>query len=110
MNDQTISTYCGSELNAIYIAQGIQYAVVAVSGFTNFMFGFIVGKLVDFTRPKAYSTGLITKTVVYTVFLIFNTVFLPILIFSNIYGFKTTNYVSLLTLLSSDLSNALQVN
>jgi hypothetical protein len=68
-----------------------------------------VGKLVDFTRPKAYSSGLMTKTIVYTIFLIFNTVFLPILIFSDIYGFKTTNYVSLLTLISSDLNNALQV-
>lgn len=74
------------------------------------MFGFFVGKLVDFTRPNAYSSGLMTKTIIYTLFLIFNTVFLPILIFSDIYGFKTTDYVSFLTLISSDLKNALEVD
>ena len=50
------------------------------------------------------------KTIVYTLFLIFNTVFVPILIYSNIYGFKTTDYASLLTIISSDLKNALRFN
>jgi hypothetical protein len=50
------------------------------------------------------------KTVIYTLFLIFNTVFVPILIYSDIYGFKTTSYASLLTIISSDLKNALRVN
>jgi hypothetical protein len=51
-----------------------------------------------------------SKTIVYTIFLIFNTVFIPILIYSNIYGFKTTDYASLLTIISSDLKNALKVS
>lgn len=50
------------------------------------------------------------KTIVYTLFLIFNTVFIPILIYSNIYGFKTTDYASLLTIISADLKNALKVD
>lgn len=50
------------------------------------------------------------KTIVYTLFLIFNTVFIPILIYSDIYGFKTTDYASLLTIISADLKNALKVD
>jgi len=80
---------------------------VAISGVTNVIFGFIVGKLIDFTRPSSYSSGLTAKTIIYTMFLIFNTVILPILIFSDIYDFKLTNYVSLLTIVSSDLNNVL---
>jgi len=50
-----------------------------------------------------------TKTIIYTLFLIFNTVFIPILIYSDIYGFKTSDYVSLLTLISADLNSSLKV-
>lgn len=81
-----------------------------MSAITNFLFGFVVDKIVNFTRPATYSSGLITKTIIYTAFLIFNTVFIPILIYSDIYGFKTTDYASLLTIISSDLKNAFQVN
>lgn len=92
------------------MAQGIQYAVVAISGITNFLFGFVVDKIVNFTRPSSYSSGLMGKTTVYTIFLIFNTVLVPILIYSDIYGFRTTEYASLITIISSDLKNALKVN
>lgn len=74
------------------------------------LFGFVVDKIVNFTKPSSYSAGLMGKTIVYTIFLIFNTVFIPILIYSNIYGFKTTDYASLLTIISADLKNALKVN
>lgn len=93
-----------------YVSQGIQYAVVATSGITNFLFGFLIDKIINFTRPSTFSDGLMGKTVIYTLFLIFNTVFVPILIYSDIYGFKTTNYASLLTIISSDLKNALRVD
>lgn len=83
---------------------------MAISGITNTLFGIVVDKIVNFTRPMSYSSGLIGKSIVYTLFLIFNTVFIPILIYSNIYGFKTTSYASLLTIISSSLSNALRVN
>lgn len=97
-------------MNQFFISQGIQYAVVAISAITNTLFGFVVDKIINFTRPNSYSSGLMGKTSVYTLFLIFNTVFIPILIYSNIYGFKTTEYASLLTIISADLKNALRVN
>lgn len=110
MNDNKLSTFCSGEINQFYISQGIQYAVVAISAITNTLFGFFVDKIVNFTRPSSYSSGLMGKTIVYTLFLIFNTVFIPILIYSDIYGFKTTNYASLLTIISADLKNALKVD
>jgi hypothetical protein len=97
-------------MNDFFISQGIQYAVVAISAVTNTLFGFVVDKIINFTRPSSYSAGLMGKTITYTLFLIFNTVFVPILIYSNIYGFKTTDYASLLTIISADLKNALKVN
>lgn len=109
-NDGNLNSFCSGELNQFYISQGIQYAVVAISAITNTLFGFVVDKIVNFTRPSSYSSGLMGKTIVYTLFLIFNTVFIPILIYSDIYGFKTTNYASLLTIISADLKNALKVN
>lgn len=110
MNDDALNSFCKSEINQFYISQGIQYAVVAISAITNTLFGFVVDKIVNFTRPSSFSAGLMGKTVVYTIFLIFNTVFIPILIYSNIYGFKTTDYASLLTIISADLKNILRVN
>lgn len=109
LNDASINAYCGDKIDQIYIAQSIQYAVVAISALTNFLFGFVIGKIVDFTRPNTNSSGLITKTIIYTLFLIFNTVFIPILIYSDVYGFKTTDYVSLLTIVSADLKGVLKV-
>ncbi len=35
---------------------------------------------------------------------------IPILIYSDIYGFKTTDYASLITIISSDLKNAFKMN
>lgn len=64
----------------------------------------------DFTRPKTKAIGLAIKTTVLTFFTIFNTIFIPLLIYSNIYGFKTTDYTSLLTIISSDLQNAFNVS
>ncbi len=105
-----MNAYCKNEMNQFFISQGIQYAVVATSAITNKLFGLVVDKIINFTRPQSYSSGLMTKTIVYTLFLIFNTVFIPILIYSDIYGFRTTNYASLLTIISADLKNALRVN
>ena len=109
-NDSNLNSFCSGALNQFYISQAIQYAVVAISAITNTLFGFVVDKIVNFTRPSSYSSGLMGKTIVYTLFLIFNTVFIPILIYSEIYGFKTTNYASLLTIISANLKNALKVN
>lgn len=55
LNDAKINTYCGDDIKNYYISQGIQYAVVATSGITNYLFGFIIDKIINFTRPSTYS-------------------------------------------------------
>jgi hypothetical protein len=92
------------------VAQGIQYVVIIISTIINYLFTFVVDKIVEFTRPKTNSSSLAARTSVLTIFTIINTVFIPLLIYSNIYGFKATNYVSLLTMMSSDLQNAFKVD
>lgn len=87
------------------IAQGIQYAVIATSALTNFIFGFIVDKLITCVRPASKSSGLLYKVTIYTVFLIINSVFIPVLIYADIFGFTPSNYVSFLTLISSDVKS-----
>ena len=62
----------------------------------------VVHLIVNFVRPASLSSGLLTKTVLYTSFMIFNTVILPILLYANIFGFKATSYVSFITIVSSD--------
>ena len=87
------------------MSQGIQYAVIATSAITNFIFGVIVGKLVDCVRPATKSSGMLVKTAIYTLFLIFNSIFVPVLIYADIYGFAASEYVSFLTVVSTDIKN-----
>jgi len=75
----------------------------------NIIFGIIVTKLVAITEPLSLSTGYLWKTSINTIFLIFNPVFLPLLIYADIFGFKATNYVSFVTIISSDARAFLQV-
>jgi len=110
LTDAAIKSYCSSELDSLYIEQGVQYAIIAASSLTNFLFGLVVDKLIDCTRPASQSSGLKVKTLIYTCFLIFNTIFLPILLYADIFGFKTSSYFSFITLISSDVSNFLQVD
>lgn len=56
-------------------------------------------------RPESKSTALVTKTFIFTIFIIINSILIPILIYGDIYGFKASSYVSLLTIVSSDLKN-----
>ncbi len=106
-SDTAISTICTNYRNGILISQGIQYGVIATSAITNFLFGFIVDKLVSCVRPNSKSAGLLTKTTIYTIFLILNSVFIPVLIYADIFGFKPSNYVSFLTIVSSDIKSLL---
>ena len=108
-SDSTISSVCTNYRNGILIAQGIQYGVIATSAITNFIFGLIVDKLVTCVRPISKSAGLLTKTTIYTIFLILNSVFIPVLIYADIFGFQPSNYVSFLTIISSGLKNMLSV-
>jgi len=45
------------------------------------------------------------KAVIFTIFIFINTIIIPILIYGDIYGFKVSNYVSLLTIISADIKN-----
>lgn len=87
------------------IAQGVQYAVIITSSVTNLIFGFIVDKLITCVRPASKSSGLLYKVTIYTIFLILNSVFIPVLIYADIFGFTPSKYVSFLTLISSDIKD-----
>jgi hypothetical protein len=60
-------------------------------------------------RPASRAAGLFMKTTLLTVFLVINSIAVPVLIYADIFGFQPTSYVSLLTIISSDISNFLQV-
>lgn len=103
-SDPLIEAACTDYRDQIMISQGIQYAVIFTSAITNFIFGAVVGKLVNCVRPASKSSGMLAKIVIYTIFLIFNTVFVPVLIYADIFGFTPSQYVSLITIISSDVS------
>jgi hypothetical protein len=107
LTDSTVQSYCSSYLTSIYIEQGIQYGIILTSALTNFLFGFVVDKLVNCTRPESQSHSLKIKTLIYTIFLVFNTIILPIILYSDIFGFKSVSYFSFITLISSGLSSFL---
>lgn len=109
LTDSSIQSYCSSELTSIYIEQGIQYAIILTSAVTNFLFGLVVDKIVDCTRQTSQSNSLKVKTLIYTIFLVLNTIILPIFLYSNIFGFKTASYFSFITVISSGLSSFLSV-
>lgn len=52
---------------------------------------------------------MLIKTTIYTCFIIFNTIFVPLLIYANIFGFQPSNYVSFITIVSSDVKNFFSV-
>lgn len=87
------------------ISQGIQYAVILTSAITNFIFGVVVDKLVNCVRPASKSSGMVYKIAIYTFFLCFNSVLIPVLIYADIFGFAPSKYVSFLTLISTDIKN-----
>jgi hypothetical protein len=75
----------------------------------NIAFGIVSKKLVDFTHPLSFSTGYIWKTSIITIFVIVNTVILPLLLYADVFGFKATSYVSFVTVISVDVKAFLQV-
>ena len=60
-------------------------------------------------RPFSKANGLYLKTLLFTIFLCFNSILIPILIYADIFGFKATSYVSFLTIISTDITNFLAV-
>lgn len=110
LTDVNIKSFCSSQLQGLYIEQGIQYVIIGASTLTNFLFGLVVDKIINCTRPASQSSSLKMKTLIYTIFLIFNTIFLPILLYSDIFGFKASSYFSFLTLISSGVGNFFSVS
>ena len=60
-------------------------------------------------RPFSKTSGLYTKTAIYTIFLVFNSILIPVLIYADIFGFQPSSYVSFLTIISTDIANFLKV-
>lgn len=67
-------------------------------------------KLITFVRPISKSSALLAKTTILTIFLIFNTIFIPLLIYSDIFGFQPSKYVSFVTIISTDINNFFNVS
>lgn len=105
-----MQNYCGEVLELLYTEQGIQYAIIITSGAVNFLFGLLVNRIVNFTRPGSHSSGYMMKNALYTSFMIFNTVLLPLLIYANIFGVKIANYISFITIFAAGIRNFLQVD
>jgi hypothetical protein len=108
--DSTIKAACSDYLTGIYVEQSIQYVVILTSSLMNFLFGLIVDKLIDCVRPVSQDSALSTKTTIYTIFLVLNTIVVPILIYADIFGFQASNYVSFVTLASSGVGNFFQIS
>ena len=108
--DDTISTACSNYLKDIYIEQTIQYVILITEAITNFIFGIVVDKLVNCMRPFSKASGLYMKTAIYSIFLVLNTILIPILIYADIFGFQPSSYVSFLTIISTDITNFLSVS
>ena len=83
--------------------------VLITSAVTNVLFGIVVDKLVNCVRPVSKASALFTKTTMMTIFLVINSIGVPVLIYADIFGFQPTSYVSLLTIISTDIKNFLRV-
>lgn len=88
----------------------IQYVVLLTSIVTNALFGIVVNKLVICMKPYHNASALFIKTSIMTVFMVINSIFVPVLIYADIFGFLPTNYVSFLTIISTDIKNFLKVD
>lgn len=109
--DDALLNFCGQErIDQLSISTGIQYAITITSSVVNILFGLIVDKLINLTQPLSFSKGYMWKNSIYTLFIIFNTVFLPLLLYADIFGFKAAHYVSFVTVISTDISNFFNVD
>lgn len=103
-SDGTIQNICKEIFKQLYIENGLQIAAAVISTVTNFLFAIISKKIIDFTKPNSYSSGLVTKTIVLFIFLFLNTCVLPLLIYADVYGFKISSYVSLIKLINPNIA------
>jgi hypothetical protein len=59
----------------------------------------VLGKIIRFTKPNNLSSALFAQTLIYFIFIFINSIVLPVIIYSDIYGVKPASYVSLIKLL-----------
>lgn len=78
-------------------------AAALVSVLTNILFTLMVDRLVHFTKPKSLTSALLSKSIIMFLFLFINSCLTPVLIFSNMFGFKMAEKLSLLNLNTSDI-------
>jgi hypothetical protein len=109
-SDNSVKTACADYINGIAIEQSIQYVVIITASIMNFLFGFIVDKLINCVRPISQDAALSTKTAIYTVFLVINSIIVPILIYADIFGFQASKYVSFVTMISTDINSFFNVS
>ena len=83
--------------------------MIIVSTIANILFGMVLNKLLEYMRPSSEESALKDKTIIYTVFLVINTIIVPVIIYADILGVKPSNYVSIFTIISSDISNFFNV-
>lgn len=70
-----------------------------ISSVTNFIFGLLLWKIIQFTKPANLSSGLVSQTLIYFLFIFINSIILPVLIYSDLYGVKPASYVSFIKVL-----------
>lgn len=70
-----------------------------ISSVSNFIFGLLLWKIIQFTKPNNLSSGLVSQTLIYFLFILINSVILPVLIYSDLYGIKPASYVSFIQVL-----------
>lgn len=103
--DSSIQELCKEIFQKLYVENGLQIAAALISIITNAIFSFIIRKIVDFTKPRSFSSSLITKTIVLFLFLLLNTSILPLLIYADVYTFKIASYVSLVKLINPNIND-----
>lgn len=82
----------------------LQVVAALISSVTNFIFGLLLWKIIQFTKPSNLSSGLVTQTLIYFIFIFINSIMLPILIYSDLYGVKPASYVSFIKILIPNIN------
>jgi hypothetical protein len=92
--DKDVQLLCRDIFKTIIVENVLQIIAAAISSFTNFIFGILLYKIVAFTKPNNLSSGLVTQTLIYFIFIFINSIILPVLIYADIFGVKIASYVS----------------
>ena len=97
--NQDVQSLCRDIFKTLYIENLLQVVASIVSTITNFIFGLLLTKIIEFTKPKNQSSSLVTQSFVFFLFLFINSIALPLLIYSDLNGVKPASFVSLIKVL-----------